>query len=72
MISGHSNISNIRNAINNISDRNRNMNNTYCYGCNTSIYWNPVKGEYWKLHKNRKQACPYLQKQEQEIYQQYC
>ena len=62
-----SKISNIRNAINNIGDRNNKMNNVCCYGCNTPIYWNPVKGEYWELHKGKKHKCPYLEKQPQEI-----
>jgi hypothetical protein len=58
----YSNISNIRNTINN-NDRN-NMNNTCCYGCNTPIFWNPVKGEYWEVYKNKKHICRYLEKQQ--------
>lgn len=38
------------------------MNTTNCYGCNTPIYWNPVKGEYWEVYKNKKHKCPYLEK----------
>ncbi len=57
------NISNISSDINNIvGDRSNKMNNTYCYGCNTLIEWNPVKGEYWELSTQKKHKCPYLEK----------
>lgn len=38
--------------------------NTCCYGCNIAVEWNPVKGEYWELHKQKKHKCPYLQKEQ--------
>lgn len=62
---GSNNISNMRNSINNIGDE-KIMNTTNCYACNTPLYWNPVKGEYWELHKNKKHVCPYLQKVQQD------
>ena len=40
------------------------MSNTCCYGCNTPFFWNPVKGEYWEVHKNKKHICRYLEKQQ--------
>ena len=46
------------------------MNNTTCcYGCNTPIFWNPVQGEYWELHTQKKHKCPYLEKEKQQIQQ---
>jgi hypothetical protein len=38
------------------------MNVKSCYGCDISIYWNPVKGEYLEVQTNNKHICEYLEK----------
>ena len=40
------------------------MNKNCCYDCNTPIYWNIDKGEYWEILRCKKHTCSSTQKEQ--------